>query len=185
MNTHKNLLCVILVTMMSWVLTACLRSELKNRCERTINLRTLSVQKTILGCFYIVFPSCKCIFWYCILCTEERPSSQIKIVSKTFLQGRFYRNISNQSFSQVFDWGPSWPQATMHCCTCSTQIKIWRINLKFFCHYCRNCDRKKSLSLTRALHDQDIFAKMVQLMSMTGVVKYLFHTSKSLTEHQR
>ena len=74
MNTHKNLLCVILVTMMSWVLTACLRSELKNRCERTINLRTLSVQKTILGCFYIVFQSCKCIFWYCIL--AQRSASQ-------------------------------------------------------------------------------------------------------------
>ena len=89
MNTHKNLLCVILATIMSWVLTACLISELKNRCERTIKLRTLSVQKTILGCFYIVFKSCKCIFWYCILCTEERPSSQIKMVSKTFLQRRF------------------------------------------------------------------------------------------------
>ena len=33
--------------------------------------------------------------------------------------------------------------------------------------------------MTRALHDQDIFAKMVHLMSMTGVVKYLFHIQKT------
>ena len=170
MNTHKNLLCVILATIMSWVLTACLISELKNRCERTIKLRTLSVQKTILGCFYIVFQSCKCIFWYCILCTEERRQSQIWMVSRTFVHRRFWRNISNQSFSQVLSWGSSWSQATMHCC--STQIKIWRINLKNCCHYCRNWYRKKSLSLTRALHDQEIFARMVPLMSMTGIMKY-------------